>query len=318
MRFSSAIVASASLALANGAVLGKRALDGQATFYGGNVAGGACSFSTYTLPSSIFGTALSDSNWDDAAECGACISVTGPDGNPITAMIVDECPGCGTNHLDLFPNAFSALANPTLGVIDVAWSYIDCPITSPLQVHNKEGVSAYWFSLQVVNANKRVASLEVSTDGGSTWQSTTRQTYNFFENSSGFGTTVVDVKVTSIDGDVVIVENVDVTPDLVVTASANFGSSGSTAPSANPVVASSSSAAPVVVPSSTVEAVVGTPTPTPTTAAGADFVEYPTQAATYPAAVVPTTSSSTITPAPVPTSTSAPEIVYVTIEACPA
>jgi hypothetical protein len=87
MRFSSAIVASASLALARGAVLGKRALDGQATFYGGNVAGGACSFSTYTLPSSIFGTALSDSNWDDAAECGACISVTGPDGNSITAMV---------------------------------------------------------------------------------------------------------------------------------------------------------------------------------------------------------------------------------------
>lgn len=87
MHFSCAFVASALLTLASGAVIGKRALSGEATFYGGNVAGGACSFSTYSLPSSIFGTALSDSNWDDAAECGACVSVTGPDGNSITAMV---------------------------------------------------------------------------------------------------------------------------------------------------------------------------------------------------------------------------------------
>jgi hypothetical protein len=72
---------------AHGAVLGKRALTGEATTYRGNTAGGACSFSTYTLPSSIFGTALSDSNWDTAANCGRCVSVTGPSGNSITAMV---------------------------------------------------------------------------------------------------------------------------------------------------------------------------------------------------------------------------------------
>jgi expansin len=88
MHFSAAFAASAVFTLASGAVVGKRALSGEATFYGGNLAGGTCSFSTYTLPSSIFGTALSDSNWDDAAECGGCISVTGPDGNSITAMVL--------------------------------------------------------------------------------------------------------------------------------------------------------------------------------------------------------------------------------------
>ncbi|KUJ14269.1 uncharacterized protein LY89DRAFT_649993 [Mollisia scopiformis] len=239
MHFTTAVAASAVLALATAS-----SLAGQATFYGGNVAGGACSFSTYTLPSGIFGTALSDSNWDTAANCGACVSVTGPSGNSITAMIVDECPGCGTNHLDLFPDAFAALANPTTGVIDVTWEYVDCPITSPLEVHNKEGVSAYWFSMQVVNANQAVSSLEVSTDGGSTWQSTTRQTYNFFEQSSGFGTTTVDIKVTSDSGDVVIVNNVDVSSGASTTASGNFGSSGSSS------VATSSTVAAVVASSS--------------------------------------------------------------------
>ena len=43
--------------------IAKRSLSGQATFYGGNVQGGTCSFSTYTLPAGLYGTALSDSNW---------------------------------------------------------------------------------------------------------------------------------------------------------------------------------------------------------------------------------------------------------------
>ncbi|KIM95510.1 carbohydrate-binding module family 63 protein [Oidiodendron maius Zn] len=247
MHFTTAIVASTVLALATAS-----SLSGQATYYGGNLAGGACSFSTYTLPSGIFGTALSDSNWDNSANCGACVSVTGPSGNSITAMIVDECPGCGTNHLDLFPDAFSALANPTTGIIDVTWEYVDCPITTPLEVHNKEGVSAYWFSMQAVNANQGVSSLEVSTDGGSTWQSTTRQTYNFFENSAGFGTTTVDIKVTSDSGDVVIVNDVNISSGASTTASSNFGSSGSKVTSASAVttiVASSSSS--IVVAAST-------------------------------------------------------------------
>lgn len=138
-------------------------LTGQATYYGGNVAGGACSFSTYTLPSNILGTALSDSNWANSAECGACVSVTGPSGNSITAMIVDECPGCGQNHLDLFPDAFSELAPQSEGVINVSWSYVDCSITSPLQIYLKSGVSAYWFSAQVVNVNKVSFSWPVNT-----------------------------------------------------------------------------------------------------------------------------------------------------------
>ena len=67
--------------------LGKRQeLSGQATFYGGNVQGGACSFSTYTLPAGLYGTALSDSNWADSANCGGCVSVT-YGGKSITAMV---------------------------------------------------------------------------------------------------------------------------------------------------------------------------------------------------------------------------------------
>lgn len=125
--------------------------------------------------------------------------------------------------------------------------------------------------MQVVNANKRVKSLEVSTDGGSSWQSTARQDYNFFENSMGFGTTTVDVKVTSVDGDVVIVKSVGISSGSIVTASSNFGSTSGGA-------VSSVAAAPVKSTSAALpEKVVETPT---------------TTANVYPTVAVPADSSS--------------------------
>lgn len=72
---------------------------GEATFYGGNTSGGMCSFTGYTIPAGVYGTALSDSNWGGASACGQCVSVTGPDGNKITAMVTDQCPGCGSSTL---------------------------------------------------------------------------------------------------------------------------------------------------------------------------------------------------------------------------
>ena len=60
---------------------------GEATFYGGNLNGGTCSFSNYQLPAGMYGTAFSGSAWNNAAECGACLDVTGPNGNTLRVMV---------------------------------------------------------------------------------------------------------------------------------------------------------------------------------------------------------------------------------------
>ncbi|KAL4870366.1 RlpA-like double-psi beta-barrel-protein domain-containing protein-containing protein [Aspergillus spectabilis] len=194
---------------------------GKATFYGGNVSGGTCSFTDYTLPSHLSGVAFSGEAWNDAAECGSCVSVTGPDGNSIKAMIVDKCPECAPTHLDLFQSAFSELAPLSEGIIPISFTTIPCSISSPIILKNKEGTSQYWFSMQVVNANEAVQSLEVSTDNGSTWQATTRTFYNFFENAAGFGTESVDVRVTGVSGGVVVVRGVSVQSGASVTTDGN-------------------------------------------------------------------------------------------------
>jgi expansin (peptidoglycan-binding protein) len=195
---------------------------GEATFYGGNTAGGMCSFTGYTIPSNLYGTALSDSNWDNANACGQCVSVTGPSGTQITAMVVDQCPGCGNNHLDLYPDGFKKLADPSKGIINVSWDFVPCGITSPLVLKNKSGTSKFWFSMQVMNANVGVAKLEVSTDGGASWKQTTRKPYNFFENPAGFGADSVDVKVTSTNGKTIVVKGVSIASGTTTTAGGNF------------------------------------------------------------------------------------------------
>ncbi|KAG2016750.1 hypothetical protein GB937_006230 [Aspergillus fischeri] len=195
---------------------------GKATFYGGNISGGTCSFTGYTLPSGLFGTAYSGAAWNNAAECGACVSVKGPNGKTIKAMIVDQCPECEQDHLDLFQDAFTQLADVSKGIIPITWSFVPCGITSPVVLKNKEGTSRYWFSMQVMNANEPVAKLEVSTDGGKTWQGTTRTSYNFFEESSGFGQDTVDVRVTGQSGATLTVKNVGTSSGSSVTAKSNL------------------------------------------------------------------------------------------------
>ncbi|KAH6966921.1 RlpA-like double-psi beta-barrel-protein domain-containing protein-containing protein [Fusarium venenatum] len=206
---------SQSKALGNGA-----SVSGSSTFYGGNLSGGNCMFTTYTLPAGILGTAFSGQKWDNGANCGACIEVTGPSGT-VKAMIVDKCPECDPGHLDLFPDAFKAVGG-TNGIVKTSYKFVECGITTPLVLHNKSGTSANWFSIQVVNANEPVKSVEVSVDGGKTWKTTERKDYNFFENPAGFGKESVDVKITSSTGKTVIVNKVGVTADAQYKAKSNF------------------------------------------------------------------------------------------------
>lgn len=201
--------------------LARRAVSGQSTFYGGNVQGGTCSFSTYKIPSGLYGTAFSGQAWDNAANCGGCVKVT-HGGKSITAMIVDKCPECDKGHLDLFSDAFAALANPSDGIIDTSYEFVSCPkVSGPLTIHTKSGVSPYWISAQVVNANRRTSKLEVSTDGNS-WTEAKRTEYNFFEISSGVGADSASIRVTSEDGASVVVRDVPMKADVSTDASGNY------------------------------------------------------------------------------------------------
>jgi hypothetical protein len=74
---------------ANPNAIARRAVAGKSTFYGGNVQGGTCSFSTYKLPAGLYGTAFSGQAWDSASNCGGCVKVS-HGGKSITAMVREK------------------------------------------------------------------------------------------------------------------------------------------------------------------------------------------------------------------------------------
>jgi len=136
---------------------------GTASFYGGNLSGGACLLSS--LPPGVHGTALGGASWADSGMCGVCLRVTGPRGSvkvmvsrsarreqkdraacpTLTgAEVVDKCPECGLNGLDLFQDAFPKIADPSVGKLTVSWTAEACGIGTPLVLRNKTGTSKWW------------------------------------------------------------------------------------------------------------------------------------------------------------------------------
>ncbi|KAH7166489.1 RlpA-like double-psi beta-barrel-protein domain-containing protein-containing protein [Dactylonectria macrodidyma] len=186
---------------------------------------GACSFVDYELPSTIDGsTCVSEDIWNNGANCGGCIQVSYK-GTTITVMVTNLTGGNAT-HLDMTPSTWSKLTNGYSGggVDGIEWQWVTCPIaeTTPLEIHMHGGASKYWFAATVQNARLRTASLEVSSDQGSTWQATTLENYNMFTLDGTLPDDTAWVRVTSAEGDQVIVEDVALKSGEITTATENY------------------------------------------------------------------------------------------------
>lgn len=86
-----------------------------ATWYGADYAGGplACSGEPFA-PDDATVAAVQPGRWP----CGTRL-VIGYGGKQVTVYVLDHCPGCGWNHVDLSKAAFERLAPLGKGVITV-------------------------------------------------------------------------------------------------------------------------------------------------------------------------------------------------------
>ncbi|CAA2992671.1 Hypothetical predicted protein [Olea europaea subsp. europaea] len=103
---------------------------------------GSATFYTEYVPSACYeyndqGTMIAAANpslFNNKAACGKSYKVKctgainqGPNpcrGGTITVKIVDLCPGCGKNQLDLSQPAFSMIANPDAGRIRIHYTKV--------------------------------------------------------------------------------------------------------------------------------------------------------------------------------------------------
>ncbi|KAF5353427.1 hypothetical protein D9756_007900 [Leucocoprinus leucothites] len=94
------------------------AFKGDATYYDPGL--GACG---KTNGGGELVVALSTAKYGNGSHCGKYIGIHYK-GKYVKAKIVDKCPGCAANDVDISPTTFSRLANQDLGRIQVDWEFL--------------------------------------------------------------------------------------------------------------------------------------------------------------------------------------------------
>lgn len=144
--------------------------------------------------------AMNQLDYANSAVCGACAHVLGPKGE-ILIRIVDQCPGCPDNHIDLSPDAFSKIADIAAGIVPITWNYAACEVSGPIVYHWKEGSNPFWTAVQIRNHRYAIASVEYKGSDGN-YHAMNRESYNYFIEPSGLGEGPYAMRVTDIYGQV--------------------------------------------------------------------------------------------------------------------
>ena len=190
---------------------GARTVSGISTHY---VLAGLPNCSYPKPPANRLFVALSPAEYHGAAACGGYLHVTGPDGS-VTVEVIDQCPECGTGHIDLSEPAFAKLAPLKAGLIRVHYSFLaNPPLPGPIAMEVKQGSSRYWLALLAENTGNPLKSVQVRTAGGH-WLSLSRANYNYWIAQSGAGSSPFTVRLTDARGHQVTVRNIALHPGAV-------------------------------------------------------------------------------------------------------
>lgn len=210
----------ASSPASGGTLYSTEVKQGIATFYDATGAGN-CGFDA--TPEDLDVAAFDTTSYAGSAACGACVKVKGEAGE-VTVRIVDSCPGCEANHLDLSREAFAKIADPSRGRVPISFSTVACNVSGSLAYHFKDGSSKYWTAIQVRNHRLPVAKLEYQAAGGA-FAEMKREDYNYFVEAKGVGDlpSGLVLRVTAADGQVLEEKLAGEIPDNVtVNGTKNF------------------------------------------------------------------------------------------------
>lgn len=242
----------------------------KATFY--DLKGtGHCSFPQ--PPADDLFVALGDAAYKDAAACGGYIDVTGPKGK-VRVKVLDSCPECAANHLDLSRTAFKRIADEVTGIVPITFKQVRSPsVPGPLTVRIKEGASQYWFAALIDNHANPLTSVQVANRSGG-FKSAQRADYNYWVIDSGAGSGPFTIKITDVYGKTSTLSGIKLRPG--VTQKANGVTTSTSVPKkAKPKPTQKATTKPAPKPS--------TAAPTPEAAITETATEAPIDVAAAPA-----------------------------------
>ncbi|MDY7227469.1 expansin EXLX1 family cellulose-binding protein [Hyalangium rubrum] len=179
---------------------------------------GNCNFEP--TPNSLIVAALNTNTYNQAAQCGACAEVEGPQGESVVVRVIDVCPSCTENQLALSSQALGAIAPPESLQTTMRWRYVTCGVEGPVRYRFKEESGPYWTAVQVRNHRLPISKFEWQKDGA--WVEVKRESYNYFVETSGMGAGPVKVRITANDGQLLEDTLPSIAGGLVVDGAAQF------------------------------------------------------------------------------------------------
>lgn len=194
---------------------------GFATFYGGGYEGG-CAMLDPISKDDYWITAMNLPDWSCARMAGAMLEVTGELGT-IQVLVTDLLPEGAKGDLDLYVDAFPLIAPAEKGKVPITWKIIplDTADDAPVSYKYKVGTSEFWCGVQVRNHRYPIEKLEYLDAENGEFVEIERRNYNYFE-SQKLGAGPFTFRITDIYGDVIIDENIPLTPDEIQVGHVQF------------------------------------------------------------------------------------------------
>ncbi|MBN1170603.1 MAG: cellulose binding domain-containing protein, partial [Micromonosporaceae bacterium] len=201
----------------------------------GEVGLAMCSYPPEVIADKMY-TAVPPDDFEDSGGCGSYLDVTGPKGKQVRVLIVDRCYECESGHLDMSPESFWAIAEQTSAVQQISYTPVKDPVLpGPVSVRVQTGSTEYWIGFLIMNHGNPLTRVEYRDPGGE-WQPLTRTNYNYWQRQGGAGQGPFTLRLTDLHDRQVVLDGIELTPDVNQDTGIWMYQGGAPTPSASPTI----------------------------------------------------------------------------------
>ena len=186
-----------------------------AVFYDPGHAVGSCSLGPF--PAAGRYVSLPPERFGHSAACGSYLTVQGPRGQ-VRAEVVDLCPGCAADMINLSRAAFTRIAAPGPGSARIRfWPVNDPPLPGPLILRMAQTPTGL-LTLQVRRHGNALASVAVGTPGTQVpaWQPFTLSANGIWVAGGHLGQGPFNIRITDTGGHQAVILRVTLRPGRVI------------------------------------------------------------------------------------------------------
>jgi expansin (peptidoglycan-binding protein) len=165
--------------------------------------------------------AINTRDFRGSATCGACMQVSGPEGQ-VVVEVIENCAGaCAAGEIELSRTAFDAIAQLEEGQADVTWQLVACNRRGPIAFAYEAASDAWWAGIQIRNSRLPIQSLSILLPNEG-WTALARDGWNHFPVSASLGSGPFDYRVAAIDGQELLEQGIAYVPGGVVSGQGQF------------------------------------------------------------------------------------------------